>query len=137
MSEEAIARSNARLIEAFAGRDAPAAASSYTHDGKLMAPFAEPFVGRTAIEGFIRQGFEQGIARLALETVTLEVLDGTAWEEGLFTLWAADGTELDHGKYIVIWQELDGQWLMARDIMSSNRPPRDPQPAPQAREVER
>jgi uncharacterized protein (TIGR02246 family) len=126
LSEEAIARSNVRLIEAFAGRDAAAAASCYTLDGKLMVPFAEPLVGRAAIEGFIRQGFERGIARLALETVALEVLDGTAWEEGLFTVWAADGTALDHGKYIVIWQKVDGQWLMARDIMSSNRPPREP-----------
>lgn len=130
MSEESIAQSIARLIEAFAGRDAAAAASCYTHDGKLMAPFAEPYVGRAAIEDFIQKGFEQGIAQLTLETVTLEVLGSTAWEEGLFTVWAADDTLLDQGKYIVIWQEVGGQWLMARDIMSSNRPPPESQRDP-------
>lgn len=123
MSEEAIARANARLIEAFAARDAAAAAARYTTDGKLMAPFAEPYVGREAIRAFIEQGFAKGVARLGLVTVAIEVLGDTAWEEGLFTVWAADGTILDHGKYIVIWRAVDGEWLMARDIMSSNRPP--------------
>jgi uncharacterized protein (TIGR02246 family) len=122
MSKEAIAGANARLIDAFAARDAAAAAACYTTDGKLMAPFAEPYVGREAIRDFIEKGFENGVARLGLVTVAIEVLGETAWEEGLFTVWAADGTILDHGKYIVIWKAVDGDWLMARDIMSSNRP---------------
>lgn len=122
MSEAEIAQANAALIEAFAARDAMAAAASYTEDGKLMAPFAEPFVGRAAIQAFLEDGFARGIARLGLETVTLEVLGDTAWEEGLFTIWSGDGTTLDHGKYIVIWKKLGARWLMARDIMSSNRP---------------
>ena len=87
-----------------------------------MAPFAEPFVGHAAIQAFLEDGFARGIARLGLETVTLEVLGDTAWEEGLFTILAGDGTTLDHGKYIVIWKKVGARWLMARDIMSSNRP---------------
>ena len=122
MSEAAIARANAALIEAFAARDAVAAAGAYTDDGKLMAPFAEAHVGHAAIQAFIEEGFARGIARLGLETVVLELLGDTAWEEGLFTTWSADGAVLDHGKYIVIWKKVAGRWLMARDIMSSNRP---------------
>ena len=121
MSKEAIARANARLIDAFAARNAAAAAARYTTDGKLMAPFAEPYIGREAIRDCIGKGFENGVARLGLVTVAIEVLGDTAWEEGLFTVWTADGTILDHGKYIVIWKAVDGDWLMTRDIMSSNR----------------
>lgn len=123
MTEEAIARANARLIEAFAARDATAAAARYTPNGKLMVPFAEAHVGREVIRAEIVRQFESGVARLGLVTVTIEILGDTAWEEGLYTVWSASSKPLDHGKYIVIWKNYDGEWLMARDIMSSNRPP--------------
>jgi uncharacterized protein (TIGR02246 family) len=123
MSEATIAQMNARLIAAFAARDAAAAAAHYTTDGKLMVPYAEAHVGRDAIQACIEEGFQRGVARLGLVTVTIEVLGDTAWEEGLFTVWAADGKALDHGKYIVIWKAIGSEWLIARDIMSSNRPP--------------
>ena len=78
---------------------------------------------REAIQGVVADGFRGGIAHLTLQTVTLEVIGDTAWEEGLFTTADASGARLDHGKYIVIWQRVGDAWLMARDIMSSNLPP--------------
>jgi len=121
----AIAEANARLIDAFARKDAAAAAACYTEDGKLMAPEAEPYVGRAAIEAVIARGFEAGIAGLDLETATLEGFgdDGSAWEEGRYTLRDASGAVTDVGKYIVIWKKRGGRWLIHRDIMSTNRAP--------------
>lgn len=122
MSEQAIAAVNRRLVTAFAKKDAAAAADLYTTDGKLMTPFAEPYVGRSAIQKAIAAGFAKGVAGLTLETVTIEVAGDTAWEEGLFETRDAAGRRIDRGKYIVIWKKVDGDWLMARDIMSSNLP---------------
>jgi ketosteroid isomerase-like protein len=122
VSREAIAAANARLEQAFACRDAAAATAAYLPDGKLMAPFAEPYVGHAAIRAFLEAGFARGIAKLELQTIELEVLGDTAWEEGLFAVADAAGTVLDRGKYIVIWKKVGETWLMARDIMSSNLP---------------
>lgn len=119
-----LAAVNARVVQAFADRDAAAAAACYTEDGKLMAPRAEPHVGPPAIAAEIAQGFDRGVAGLRLETVELEILGDTAWEEGLYETFDAAGRSLDLGKYIVIWKHTAGEWLMARDIMSSNRPAR-------------
>ncbi len=124
MSRDAIAAVNARLMAAFERQDAAAVADCYTDDGKLMTPHATAHVGREAIRGVVADGFRTGIAHLTLETVALEVLGDTAWEEGLFTTADASGARLDHGKYIVVWKQVGGAWLMARDIMSSNLPAR-------------
>lgn len=117
----AIAAVNGRIVAAFRDRDAAAAAACYTVHGRLMAPGAEPHVGPAAIRSCIQAGFEAGVGGLRLETETLEVLGETAWEEGIYETFDAAGRSLDLGKYIVIWKRVDGAWLIARDIMSTNR----------------
>lgn len=117
----AVAAVNGRIVAAFRDRDAGAAAACYTADGRLMAPGAEPHVGPEAIRASIQAGFDTGIGGLRLATETLEVLGDTAWEEGIYETFDAAGRSLDLGKYIVIWKRVDGAWLIARDIMSTNR----------------
>ena len=118
----AIALVNDRIVQAFADQNAAAAAACYTGDGKLMVPRAEPHVGPDAIRANIEATFAVGIRKLRLETLTLEVLGDTAWEEGVFEVFDAAGRSRDLGKYIVIWKRRNGAWRIARDIMSSNRP---------------
>lgn len=122
MSSQAIGAVNDRVVAAFGRQDAAAVVACYTADGKLMAPFAPSHVGRDAIERAVGQVFAGGVAALTLDTVTLEILEDTAWEEGAFTVADAAGTQLDRGKYIVIWKKVGDDWLMARDIMSSDLP---------------
>ena len=118
---DAIAAVNGRIVAAFRDRDAAAAAACYKADGRLMAPGAEPHVGPAAIRASIQAGFDGGIGGLRLETLTLEVHGDTAWEEGVYETFDAAGRSLDLGKYIVIWKRVEGAWLLARDIMSTNR----------------
>lgn len=118
---KAIALVNERIVQAFADRDAAAAAACYTAHGRLMAPRAEPHIGPAAIRASIEAGFAAGVAALRLETVVLEVLGDTAWEEGIYEVFDAAGSSLDLGKYIVIWKRQGDAWRIARDIMSSNR----------------
>ena len=46
----------------------------------------------------------------------------TAIEMGRFTLFAEDGSQLDGGKYLVIWKVEDGAVKLHRDIWTSSRP---------------
>lgn len=43
-----------------------------------------------------------GVAGAKLTTITAEELGDTAIEQGQFVLSGADGSQLDHGKYMVI-----------------------------------
>ncbi len=122
MSEQAIAATNARLMGAVDSGDAAAAAACYTPDGKFMAANAEPFAGREAIEGFFQGAINAGIKGLKLVTLSVEILGDTAWEEGLYELYAADGVLADKGKFIVVWKQAGDQWLLHRDIISTNQP---------------
>ncbi len=122
MTEQDIAAVNARLSQAVADGDAAAAAACYTEDGKFMAPNAEPFAGRAAIQGFFQGALDGGVKALMLETLALEVLGDTAWEEGLYELHGEGDQVIDAGKFIVIWKRVNGQWFLHRDMISSNRP---------------
>ena len=45
-----------------------------------------------------------------------------AAEVSTFTLFAGAGQVVGKGKYIVIWKQEGGQWLLHRDIFNSSRP---------------
>ncbi len=87
-----------------------------------MASNAEPFAGREAIQGFFQGAFDGGIRELKLETLTVEILGNTAWEEGLYELRADGGVVADKGKFIVVWKQTGDEWLLHRDIISTNQP---------------
>lgn len=43
-------------------------------------------------------------------------------EEGGYEMTDKSGTHIDHGKYIVLWKEENGQWKLYRDIWNSSMP---------------
>jgi hypothetical protein len=45
-------------------------------------------------------------------------------EVGRYKLMTTDGAVADAGKYILIWHRVDGKWLLHRDIINTNNPPR-------------
>ena len=60
----------------------------------------------------------------------------TAIEEGKYTLYAENEMVIDKGKYIVIWEQVEGKWLLDRDIWNTSNPvpTPDPDPEPLARQ---
>jgi ketosteroid isomerase-like protein len=63
-----------------------------------------------------------GIQKVKMEIVEVEDYGDTAFEISRFTLYGADGQELDKGKYIVIWKQEAGEWKLHRDIFNSSNP---------------
>tara|TARA_B100000959_G_scaffold285684_1_gene361281 strand:- start:4739 stop:4918 length:180 start_codon:yes stop_codon:yes gene_type:complete len=57
-----------------------------------------------------------------LETIEADGHGDKIIEVGKFTLEGAEGQTIDHGKYIVIWKNEDGQWKVHRDIINSSLP---------------
>ncbi|OUR94792.1 hypothetical protein A9Q87_03095 [Flavobacteriales bacterium 34_180_T64] len=94
----------------------------YTEKGRLFPSNSPVIEGQEAIGQFWNAVFGMGIDNATLTTVHVESFENTAIEEGAYRLFDANSNQLDEGKYIIIWKNIDGQWRLDRDIFSSNIP---------------
>jgi len=94
----------------------------YTETAKLYPANSNIIEGRPAIESFWGSIFEMGITQAKLITNEVEGFENTAIEEGAYTLYDANNTVLDEGKYIVIWKKVNDHWKYDKDIWNTNIP---------------
>lgn len=125
--ETAIRGQVAKWLELIKSRDAAAIAQMYTEDGAVMPPNAPMSKGRTAVaetwEALMSApGFE---LTFAPEVIVLSSSGDMALDRGTYRMRVApDGNEqIDIGKYVVVWQKVDGEWKAAADIINSDLPP--------------
>jgi uncharacterized protein (TIGR02246 family) len=120
-----IQRVNQEFVGAFGRQDAAGVAALYGPGAQVMPPHHEVVQGAEAIQQFWQRVMDMGVRRAVLETVELEELDpgggGPAIELGRYTLMLADGSVADHGKYLVVWKQHDGEWKLSRDIWNSSQ----------------
>ena len=117
-----IGKARDAFVGALESGDAKAASASYTSDARLLAPSAELFRGREAIEQFWRAGLDTGVFEVTLETLELVRLNGLAYEIGRYALGLKpiDGIPVvDRGKYVRVHEEQpDGLWLWALEMFN-------------------
>ena len=121
-SHAGITATNKAFMEAFGRGDSGGVANLYTKAGSILPPNSNVIEGSAAIRGFWQGAMDMGIKVAKLETVDLEVYQGSAWEMGNYTLTGAKGEVMDRGKYIVVWKDEGGKWKMHRDIWNSSLP---------------
>jgi uncharacterized protein (TIGR02246 family) len=108
-----------RWQAAYNAGDAAALAALYAKDGVLLPPNSAPVDGRDAIEAFWSAALEEG-ATGELTTKEMYAMGEAAAEVGMWVLTAADGSHLDHGSYMLIYKQVDGEWQIANDIYNSD-----------------
>lgn len=113
-----------RVNDLFSGHfergDAAAMSSLYTSMGVLMPTGMEPIQGTAGIEAFWQGAMAMGLKQLKLQTREVEELADTAIELGNYTLYGPESQAADHGKYIVVWKQEQGQWKLHQDIWNSS-----------------
>jgi len=119
----AIEAANAQVSVAVVKGDAAGLAALYSTDGHLMPAGSDPIRGTEAIQKFWQGGLDSGIAAIGLKTIEVFGHGPTVTEVGEYELRDKAGKVLDHGKYIVVWQHVDGKWKLLRDMFSTNVPP--------------
>jgi uncharacterized protein (TIGR02246 family) len=127
-------------LASYNAGDADAIAARYTDDAVVMSPGAPAATGREAIRALIA---EQSAAAKAAG-MTLAPLDGDtvgvsasgdiAWHSGGYTVSDASGAVVDSGNYMEVQKNMDGKWMIVRDIWNSDRPPAAAAPAQVAAE---
>ena len=97
-------------------------ANFYTADGKLMFANAPAIVGHKAIQFAARGIINSGITKADFRATEVWSMGDLATEEGEYTLFEKTGTQVDKGKYIVVWKKEAGKWKPFRDIANSDLP---------------
>ena len=125
ISDEQVIRDlEARWVKAVAAKDIAWIANLYAPDGRLMPPNARAAVGREAVRAAWTGMF--GTPGFALTFAPGEVRVANAGDMacdiGTWQRPDPDGKVADHGKYVVVWRKLQGQWKVVADIFNSDRP---------------
>lgn len=118
----AIEAANKKFAAAVDKQDAAAVAAAYSPDGNAFPPNAPIIKGRPAIQKMWQDVITSGITSIALATTEVESGGNIAYEAGTYELKAKDGKVADKGKYCVVWKKLNGQWMLHRDIWSTDMP---------------
>ena len=118
----AIEAGNKKFSAAVAKGDAAAVASLYTTDAQVLPPNSDVVKGRAAIQAMFKGVFDSGVTGIELTTADVEAHGLVASEVGTFVVKLKDGTVADRGKYVVVWKEVAGKWLLHRDIWNTSQP---------------
>jgi ketosteroid isomerase-like protein len=112
---------NARFSQELAAGDSAALASHYWPDAELLLDNSEPVKGNDIIKawgGAIRMGMKE----INLTTTDIKGDSLFIIETGNYQMKDAKGSLLDRGKYVVVWEQRNGEWKLYRDIGSTNMP---------------
>ncbi len=126
---EAITASNELFMEAIKNGDATALTNLYTEDGQLLPQNSVFYTGKEAIKKFFVNALENRKNTIKLKTVEVGGMGNTAYEVGEyeFTSFVDSVQKNTNGKYIVIWKQVEGKWLMHRDMWNDSPPLQKPE----------
>ena len=119
---DGIAAANANFMNTFNRGDGSGMGALYTENGQLLPPNSDFVSGQSAISAFWQGAMDMGIKTAKLETVELDGEKDAAFEIGKYTLAGEGGSEIDSGKFIVVWKKEGGKWKLHRDIWNSSKP---------------
>ena len=120
-AKEAIHKGAEAWAAGWNAGDATAIAALYAEDAVLMAPGNEPVEGRAAITEMLMSAIAaDGGSQQTIKV--MEMMEGDGWvvESGRFVVSGADGSHQDHGRYMAVWKNVDGKWMIYRDIWNSS-----------------
>jgi ketosteroid isomerase-like protein len=118
----AIDAANKKFAAAFTKGDAAGVAATYSPDANAFPPNAAILKGRAAIQKMWQDVIDSGIASISLGSTEVESAGNIAYESGTYEMKMKDGKVADRGKYCVVWKKVNGQWMLHRDIWSTDLP---------------
>lgn len=122
-AKKEIAEMNKRFEDAVINSDTVALVNLYSDDAKWMNPNAPSVIGKEALKSELSKLLNAGIGSAKLNTTDVWGDENYVTEEGNYVLNAKDGSQLDIGKYLVLWKRVDGKLMFFRDMFSSDLPP--------------
>jgi ketosteroid isomerase-like protein len=123
-----INEANQKFMAGVSSGDSASVAALYHSQATLSPANSDAISGADKISSYFGGASRAGFA-VKLQTSNVWGNADVLVEEGTFELSNKDGAHVDHGKYIVLWKEENGQWKLYRDIWNSNMPMTQPETA--------
>ena len=92
----------------------------YAPDGCRMPPNQEAVHGRDAILAQLKAGKDHGAAKVKIAVTAAESNGDVGYGIGTYVVTGADGSHVDHGKWMLASKKVDGKWMTQCDIFNSD-----------------
>lgn len=126
-AEAAIRQADVDFAAAMNAGDMAKVMTYYTDDAIVMPANAPAFRGKAAIQQFWTAFLATAKFHVTLTPDNVMQSGSMATEVGHYDLTITPNgggpTAKDNGKFAVTWKKVDGRWLIAVDMFSSNNPP--------------
>jgi len=112
---------NAKFSEQIAAGDSVALASHYWPDAELLLDNSEVVKGKDIVNAWgaaTRMGIQ-----MTFSTTDITGSPTFIIETGNYEMKDKSKTLIDRGKYVVVWENRNGEWKLYRDIGSTSMPP--------------
>ncbi|MGH9462043.1 MAG: YybH family protein [Vicinamibacteria bacterium] len=105
--------------EGYNSGNLEAIAALYAEDASRMPPNAET-IGKDGIVANLQSFKDAGAATVHLTVTDAESVGDLAYGAGTYELLGADGSHIDHGKWLNVSKRINGEWKIYSDIWNSN-----------------
>lgn len=122
-AQQDISDLNSQFLKAFNAKDPVAFAAVFSDDAVLMPPNYAAVKTQLAIQDYARQMQASSPVNGMLLNVAETVVTGEyAFCSGYYTLLGADGSSIDHGKFLEVLKSDGRDWKIFREIYNSDMP---------------
>jgi len=94
----------------------------YAPDGCRMPPNQDAVHGRDAILAQLKAGKDRGFAQVKIAVTAADSSGDVGYGTGTYVVTGADGSHVDHGKWMLASKKVDGKWVTQCDIFNSDMP---------------
>ena len=128
---ESVKSEIATMEEAYAtaanAKDVEGILAYFHDDAQRMAPNKPTIKGMDAIKAELVKNMESDSTNTTISFAVTDVwaAGDMAVETGAWTVIGEDGTELDKGKYMSLFEKRDGKYACIRDIWNSDMPKKE------------
>ncbi|MBS2213611.1 DUF3225 domain-containing protein [Carboxylicivirga mesophila] len=113
---------NIVYMTAVKNQDVETLVSLYTDNAVILPSNQKKVEGLDAIRQMWNDAFAFGMGYLKLTTTEATAYGHVAHETGIYMYYTRDDKLVDEGKFIVVWEKVDNNWKIARDIWNSSMP---------------
>jgi ketosteroid isomerase-like protein len=94
----------------------------YASDGCRMPPNQEAVHGSDAILAQLKSGKDRGLAKVKIAVTSAESSGDLGYGTGTYVITGADGSHIDHGKWMLVSKKSNGVWKTQCDTFNSDMP---------------
>jgi uncharacterized protein (TIGR02246 family) len=117
---DAVVDANKEWADAVRRGDAAGLATLYAEDGQLLAPSGEFLRGRREVQAYWQSRLDADVRDAELEMLDVDDYGDLVLERTHYTMRDEEGRVVDTGKYVLLWERVNGHLALYRDVLTSS-----------------